>query len=61
MAESQRNVFDAFESIDQINTVDSDVEPNELESDDEDGSNFDPQSIDECLYSFCVKKIITKH
>ncbi|GFO01917.1 poc1 centriolar protein homolog a [Plakobranchus ocellatus] len=47
MAESQRNVFDAFEFADEIQTEDSDVEPNELESDDEDHSNFDPQSVDE--------------
>ena len=57
MAVSQQNLFDTFEFANRIITDDSDLKPDELESDDE---NFYPQPTDEDLQVLLCEKAIPK-
>ena len=45
------NVLDAFELADQILTEDSDIEPDEVEFDEENDDNFHSQLVEESLQS----------
>ena len=50
-------MLDAFELADQILTEDSNIEPDEVELDEENGDNFHPQSVEESLRSLQQKSL----